>query len=199
MNPYEVLGVSENATPEEIKKAYRTLAKKYHPDQYVNNPLADLASEKLKEINEAYEMLTKGNYNGGNSQRSSYSSGDNSASGFSAVRQYINMGRYIEAENILDSMSARTAQWYYLKGRVALGRGWYSRARDYFQTAVNMEPSNSEYVSALNSMRTQNTEYRNMGGSQGYGGGMDACDCCNFLICSDCCCECMGGDLISCC
>ena len=60
MNPYEVLGVSENATDEEIKKAYKELVKKYHPDKYHNNPLADLAEEKLQEINEAYDMLMKG-------------------------------------------------------------------------------------------------------------------------------------------
>lgn len=198
MNPYEVLGVSESASPEEIKKAYRELAKKYHPDKYVDNPLADLAAEKLKEINQAYDMISKGSYNG-SSQRNSYSGSGNGAAGFSAVRQYINMGRYIEAENILDSLSERNGEWYYLKGRIALGRGWYSQARQYFQTAVNMSPNNSEYQNALNSMNRSNAEYRNMGGAQGYGGGMDACDCCNFLLCSDCCCECMGGDLISCC
>lgn len=58
MNPYEVLGVSENASDEEIKKAYRELVKKYHPDKYVNNPLADLAAEKIKEINLAYDTIT---------------------------------------------------------------------------------------------------------------------------------------------
>ena len=57
-NPYEILGVSKNATDEEIKKAYRELARKYHPDNYQNNPLADLAEEKMKEINEAYAVLS---------------------------------------------------------------------------------------------------------------------------------------------
>ena len=55
MNPYEVLGVSENADEETIKKAYKELVKKYHPDRYINNPLADLAAEKMKEINKAYD------------------------------------------------------------------------------------------------------------------------------------------------
>lgn len=58
-DPYSVLGVSPNASDEEIKKAYRELARKYHPDNYQNNPLADLAEEKMKEINEAYETITK--------------------------------------------------------------------------------------------------------------------------------------------
>ena len=67
MNPYEVLGVSENATDEEIKKAYKELVKKYHPDKYHDNPLADLAEEKLQEINEAYDMLMKGRGRSGGS------------------------------------------------------------------------------------------------------------------------------------
>ena len=66
-DPYSVLGVSPNASDEEIKKAYRELARKYHPDNYQNNPLADLAEEKMKEINEAYETITKQRSGGGGS------------------------------------------------------------------------------------------------------------------------------------
>jgi molecular chaperone DnaJ len=64
-NPYEVLGVRENASQEEIKQAYRDLVKKYHPDKFKDNPLSDLADDKLKEINEAYDTLTKGSTSGG--------------------------------------------------------------------------------------------------------------------------------------
>ena len=81
MNPYEVLGVSENADEETIKKAYRELVKKYHHDKYVNNPLADLASEKLKEINKAYDMITSGHASSGSySSSNSYSSGSSYSS-----------------------------------------------------------------------------------------------------------------------
>ena len=58
-NPYEVLGVSETATDEEVKAAYRNLAKKYHPDNYTDSPLADVAEQKMKEINEAYDMINQ--------------------------------------------------------------------------------------------------------------------------------------------
>lgn len=72
MNPYEVLGVSENASDEEIKKAYRELVKKYHPDKYVDNPLSDLASEKIKEINLAYDTIMKERASGKTQQGGSY-------------------------------------------------------------------------------------------------------------------------------
>ncbi|HHU12595.1 MAG TPA: J domain-containing protein [Clostridiaceae bacterium] len=60
-DPYEVLGVRRGASEEEIKTAYRELVKKYHPDNYQNHPLGDLAQEKIKEINWAYDQLTMGN------------------------------------------------------------------------------------------------------------------------------------------
>ena len=58
-DPYEVLGVSRSASDEEIKRVYRDLARKYHPDNYADNPLADLAQEKMKDINEAYDAITR--------------------------------------------------------------------------------------------------------------------------------------------
>ncbi|HAL73745.1 MAG TPA: molecular chaperone DnaJ [Clostridiales bacterium] len=64
-SPYEVLGVKPGATPDEIKKAYRTMVKKYHPDNYKDHPLENLAKEKMQEINEAYDQLTSGNYQQG--------------------------------------------------------------------------------------------------------------------------------------
>ncbi len=66
-DPYSVLGVKPDASDQEIKKAYRELARKYHPDNYVDNPLADLAEEKMKEVNEAYEAIQKQRSGGGGS------------------------------------------------------------------------------------------------------------------------------------
>ena len=114
MNPYEVLGVSEDADEETIKKAYRELVKKYHPDKYVNNPLADLAGEKIKEINKAYDMImnkhTQVNKTYGGS---SYSGNTNGQASFQNVRILISQSRIREALAMLETLP-RTAEWYYL-------------------------------------------------------------------------------------
>ncbi len=190
-DPYEVLGVSKDASAEEIKKAYRRLAKKYHPDNYINNPLADLASEKFKEINEAYEQLTGGNTSGSYQGQSAGGAGN-----FAQIRNLINMNHIDEADRALDQLQNRTAEWFYLKGIVFMRRGWHSQGLNFIRQAVNMDPRNLEYRTALNQYISQTQQYRNVGAPMG---NASACDCCQGLICADCCCECMGGDLISCC
>lgn len=198
MDPYKVLGVPRGADKETIEKAYKELAKKYHPDKYVNNPLASLAEEKMKEINEAYDMLKDkpGQQNG---YSSSYSQSSYSGSGdFAQIRALINQGRIAEADAILDGIKVRNAEWNYLKGLCALNRGWYDRAVNYFSMAVNLDPNNMEYRMALNNLNSRVNTYRTYGNNGGYSSD-STCDCCSKLICADCCCECMGGDLISCC
>lgn len=205
-NPYEVLEINQGATEEDIKTAYKKLAKKYHPDKYINNPLADLAEEKFKEVSEAYNYLLK---NGTNGSSSSYSSGSNyqntyqgsqssSNQEFQKVRQYINSRNINEAERILDQIRDRNAEWNYLKGVIALRKNWYTQGYSYIQNAVNMDPSNVEYRNALNQLKMQQGGYRTTSTNRGYGN--DAmCNLCTNLICADCLCECLGGDLISCC
>ena len=195
-DPYEVLGVSKDASPEEIKRAYRKLAKQYHPDNYVNNPLSDLAEEKFKEINEAYEALT--NESASQNYSGSYRYGGGSSSGeFAQVRSMINTGNLSEAEAILDRMQNRTAEWFFLKGSVFMQRGWHTQGLNFIRQAVNMDPSNHEYRSVLSNYTMRTNQYKNVGTSMG--GGYSPCECCQGLLCADCCCECMGGDLISCC
>lgn len=197
-DPYEVLGVPKNATQDEIKAAYRKLAKQYHPDKYVGNPLADLASEKFKEINEAYETLAGGNSSGSYSGNSGGQSAYSSAGTFAQVRNLINLNALDEAERILDATSDRTAEWFFLKGNLYMRRGWHDQGVKFLRQAVNMDPSNAEYRRTLNSIESQQQQYRNVGGSM-MSDSASVCNCCGNLICADCCCECMGGDLIPCC
>ncbi len=202
MNPYEVLGVPEGADEETIKKAYKELVKKYHPDKYVNNPLADLASEKLKEINKAYDMLTKngagantgyGSSGYGGSYGSGYTGGGSAS--FQNVRMLISMRNFIAAQNMLSTLP-KNAEWNYLMGVCKINMGMYDAGISFLNTAVQMDPSNLEYRSALNNIQNRNTSYRQYNNMSTCGG--DPCSCCSNLICADCCCECMGGDLISC-
>lgn len=91
-NPYEVLGVPSNASDDEVKRAYRDLTRKYHPDANVNNPLADLAEEKFKEVQEAYDTIMKQREQGGyhygyGYQGGNQSSGWNQSYGASGSRQ----------------------------------------------------------------------------------------------------------------
>jgi len=197
-DPYSVLGVNKDATDDEIKNAYRELARKYHPDNYQDNPLSDLADEKMKEINEAYDEIVNSRRNKKSSNNNSGFNG-NTASAFPEVRSLIAQNRLEQAQEVLDGVpiQQRNAEWYFLNGTVLYRRGWFDQAYTSFATACRMDPTNMEYRSALN--RAQGQANAGYNPYRSYGGGMNTCDCCQSLICADCCCECMGGDLISCC
>ena len=200
-DPYSVLGVSKNATDEEIKNAYRELARKYHPDNYTDNPLSDLAGEKMKEINEAYDAIVNGRRGGRNSYDGSYQNTGNASSSFPEVRSLINQGRLEQAQEVLDGVppQSRDAEWYFLNGTVLYRRGWFDQAYTSFASATRMDPTNPEYRNAFNrAQRQAGAQYNNPYRTYGVG-GMNTCDCCTNLLCADCCCECMGGDLIPCC
>ncbi len=198
-DPYVVLGVSRNASDDEIKKAYRELARKYHPDHYADNPLSDLAADKMKEINEAYDAIMKERVTGQSQRNGTGYRGPNE---FADVRQMINLGQLDKAQVVLDGVpvDSRSAEWYYLSGMVQYRRGYFDSAFASFSTATRMDPSNPEYAEAFNRIRRQSSGGMNGPFRTGNNmGGSDACDCCSSLICADCCCEMMGGDLIRCC
>ena len=206
-NPYKVLGVNEGATNEEIRAAYLSLVKKYHPDKYTDPDMKQLANEKLKEINEAYDQLTK---NPGKTASSGYSGAAYGAGGhggsysgpeadrFVRARSLINAGNLDGAKTILDSIQTRNAEWYYLYGIIYLRQGWYDKAREFLGRAYRTEPGNAEYAQAYNTLRYTGKQYSRPRQSTSYG-NCSACDICSGLMCADCCCECMGGDLIRCC
>ena len=198
-DPYEVLGVSKKATDEEIKSAYRELARKYHPDNYTDNPLSDLAGEKMKEINEAYDEIMNSRKSGKKANGGYNANAQNSA--FPEVRSLINQGRLEQAQELLDGVPVhnRNAEWYFLNGTVLYRRGWFDQAFTSFATAVRMEPGNNEYRTAYNNAQRQSGKQYSPYHSYGNQGDCDACSICSNLICADCCCECMGGDLIPCC
>ncbi len=194
-DPYEVLGILRDSSDEEIKKAYHELAKRYHPDNFADDGMKKLAEEKMKEINEAYNTLMRnnsGNYG------SPYANAE-----LQNIRKLLNENNFSEADIRLDAINTadRNAEWYFLKGCVLSQRGWYLDAQKYFRTAIDMDPGNPEYNQAYESMQGRAQSY-----SRGYrqapmrrSEGCCDSDVCTSLICADCLCECLGGDLIACC
>lgn len=204
-DPYQVLGVPSTATDEEVKKAYRNLAKKYHPDNYHDDPLADLAQEKMKEINEAYEEIQNQRKRGASGTGSNYgayggsyggSYGGYGANGYGGsydpaiqrIRLAIRQGNLNLAEELLNAMTDHDAEWSFLKGAICYRRGWLDEARRYYQNAVNMDPDNQEYQRALDIAEGRSTAYRPEGydnvttGTCGNGDCLRLCGatlCCN--------------------
>lgn len=203
MDPYKILGVSQSASDEEVKSAYIELVKKYHPDKYVDNPLKELAQEKLKEINEAYDTITRQRksssssstntgYTGNSGYGRSYSSGAYTYSGSNAniyqqVRSFLAANQHNRAEQLLNSISMgeRNAEWEYLSGILALRRGYYDSAKSHFKSAVEKDPNNPEYNQAYRSVNGVYTTYS----SNPYrtGNTNDLCNMCSCLLCSNLC------------
>ena len=202
-DPYEVLGIPHTATDDEVKTAYRNSARNYHPDNYTDNPLSDLAQEKMQEINEAYDTIVRmrqGGNTAGGYQNGGYRGPTGSSSRYGDIRRMISQNRVMDAELLLDGIPApnRDAEWYFLKGSVMYKKGWLEEAYNHFSTACRLDPNNLEYRQAFQrvSQSRQTGGYRT---ADPNGQTCDTCDVCTTLYCADCCCECMGGDCIRCC
>lgn len=195
-NPYEVLGVTSSASMDEIKRAYRDKARRYSEDQ-----------TKMNELNDAYDFII--NNLSGSRTDNSYADtgfGANAAGGqtseFGDIRAKLNGGRIDDAETLLDGIpyQRRNAEWYYLKGTIQHRRGWLESALESFRKAREMEPGNSEYEAAFNQLeRESKGNFRKNKQNDDNDGCCSPCNICSSLMCADCCCECMGGDLIRCC
>ena len=214
-DPYKVLGVEPGASDEEIKKAYRRLAKKYHPDL---NPGDEVAARKMKEVNAAYERIKNpekyqssqsgnagyGGYNqydpfgwgsyGGYQQRTTQS-GDQYQR---AAEQYIRFGQYQQAINALSNSADKNARWYYLSAVAHYGMGNQVTALEHIRRAVSMEPDNQEYLNLLNRIEYGGSNYRQQAGNFG-GFSMRMDPCTNLCLCWVINLFCCGGRGMFCC
>ena len=196
-DPYKVLGVSPDASDEEIKKAYRRLAKKYHPDL---NPGDETAAKKMQEVNAAYDRIknpekarqgTQGSYGGysqydpfgfGGYQQRSYADAEYGDNYQKAAYNYIRFGRYREALNSLNNATERNARWYYLSALANDGLGNQVTALEHIRRAVSMEPDNQTYLNALDQIEHGGAAYRRQAGKYG-GFEMRSNPCMNLCLC----------------
>ena len=202
-DPYKVLNIKPTATKKEIKEAYNQLVKKYHPDYYKEKHMKELAEQKMKEINEAYDYVIKNGV-----QRQSYeddqqnsnstgSVSDSSNYDYSYIRRLIQAGRFTEAKNILKDLTIRNAEWFYLMGVIEISSGNYNQGRVYFEKALRLDPENQEYQAAYR--QTVNGYFFSRRAGHARTDAETCCQVCGTLWCLDCCCECSGGDFITCC
>lgn len=205
-DPYSILGVGRDASDEQIKNAYRELARKYHPDNYQdNNPLKELAEEKMQEINEAYDQIQK--MRAGKSSDTygnGYAYTGASSEEYTEIRRLIASKHFAEAERRLYAVLDidKTAEWHYLLSIILMQRSRPNDAMRELEIACNMDPSNMEYQKAKemfnNTAGRYGSDYYYTQGRMGRSSTDEACNCCANLVCLDCLCECLGGDLIRC-
>ena len=199
-DPYKVLGISPDADEDEIKKAYRALARKYHPDRYAGKPeLQASAEQKMKEINAAYEEVQA--IRSGKKQSGGYGAGGFHAQGsptgealYTDIRHLINNGAIERAHTLLQSVpeQKRGAEWHFLTGCVYVRIGRRVDASREFDIACGMDPHNAEYRAARERF-TQSAG--GFGSTQVHTSHCNCCNICTALACANLCCRCFGRGL----
>ena len=197
-DPYQVLGIPQNASDEQVREAYRSLSGQCRQQIDAGFDIAG-AQQRMQALDEAYDAIILSR--SGGTSGGYYQYADSSFSDYSDVRMKIRDGRLDDAQTILDGVpaSSRNAEWHFLKGCVQQRKGWLEEAGGNFAAACRMDPDNAEYRAAYNDMQNARSGgYRTARQPNGRR-GITGCDVCSGLLCADCCCECMGGDLIRCC
>lgn len=199
-DPFAVLGIPQNATDEQVRQAYRALAGQCREQIDSGTNAAD-AQARMRALDEAYDAIILSRSGGTAGDYYSASSSGSSYSDYSDIRIKIRDGRFDDAQTILDGVpqSQRNAEWHFLKGCIQQRKGWLEEATGNYAAACRMEPSNAEYRAAYDSILNSRSGGYRTERSDGGKRGLSACDVCTGLMCADCCCECMGGDLIRCC
>ncbi len=217
-NPYVILGVDENVSDDQLYEAYRKKRAEYADARFQPGEAGAEAAQKMEELDNAYSDILADRKNRG-------ADGDVTTV-FAEVEQMIKDGKLNEAQSRLDGMNQRPAEWHYLQSIVFYRKNWYGESKKQLEMACQQAPGNHKYSDALmrlnnrmnqgqnpqqaknnasgqqydpNQRPGQNGQNPNMDPNRQMGGCGTEMNCCANLICADCCCEMMGGDLISCC
>lgn len=225
-SPYDVLGVSPEASEEEIKKAYRNLSRKYHPDANVNNPNKEEAEERFKEVQQAYQAIMDGKadesaygsassryggfggygdfggfggYGGSAGGRGGNTYGDDKESSYlQAAFTYAQNGDYQSALRVLNDIQDRSGRWYYISAVANYGAGNQATALEHIQIAMRMEPGNAEYQQFYTVLQNGGTWYAGRGAGYGMPNVDSSGFCFKLCLANVLCNLCCGGGGVCC-
>ena len=210
-DPYHVLGVSQDASDEEIKKAYRALSRKYHPDANINNPLKEEAEVKFKEVQQAYQQImdersrgyssgagSSAGYGGWYQSQQRTDAGDENSQYLRAAANYIQSGHYTEALNVLKSIKERGALWYFYSASANSGAGNNVTALEHAKEAVRLEPQNMQYQMLLQRLQGGGGWYQQRQSMYGYPSSVGGDWCMKLCIANMMCNLCCGGSGLCC-
>lgn len=200
MDPYQILGISPSASDDEVKQAYRTLSKKYHPDANINSAHQAEYTEKFKQVQNAYKTIidsrkrgfTNQSYGTGGQSQSTYNYNGNEQAAFNDAAAFINAGRFQDALNTLEQIRSRNSMWFYYSALAMNGVGNNATALEYAKTAAQMEPGNLQYLFLVQQLQGASGQYRNT--QQAYGSPFaGTANCCYSILmmnlCLSCCCR----------
>lgn len=216
-DPFMILGVTDSVSRDELYDAYRTARREWESKRFAPGEEGAYACERLDEIEQAYrdaEDVLRGREVIIPEVVEPASEDE-----YEEIDRLVKGKDYLKAQEKLEAIKVRGARWHFLQSIVLVGTGKNYEALEHLKTATSIEPDNAKYSEAYIRMQEkvgkpqtegfyayrENGEgenrrsYRDDGFDGRHRGGLTPCDCCQGLICADCCCECMGGDLISCC
>ena len=184
---YKILGVSENATNEEIEKAYRELKARLREERFMEGEVGNEAAKKLTQVETAYAEIK--------AVREQTKSAEDHVYDFSEVEAFLKDGKINEAQDKLDNYNDRNAEWHYLQSVIFYKKNWTNESKKQLEIAMNMEPTNSKYSTAYTKLK-EKIEFteKQLAGERQMGG--DACSsmmnfcttlCCMDMLCSCCC------------
>ncbi len=189
---YELLGLTETASDEEIKEAYERLKKQYGEEKWQDGEAGMNAARMLNKLDAAYAEILE-------ERREKNSAGD--ASAFEDVRAAIRSGDIAKAQSLLDNFNERSAEWHYLQSVVYYRKNWMNESKKQLEIAMQMDPSNQKYradyekLSSRADYRTQTGGAPNTNADPAAGqdqmGGNECINLCNTCVCLNCLCNCM--------
>ncbi len=153
MNGYEVLNIPANATRDEIRAAYRELARRWHPDRFLPGPERDWANEKMADINAAYRLCLNG-------LRDAKVSAASEDEALKRAQALIDDGQYQSARKLLMGLGTRCAEWNYLFGWVLLHQSDTQKALIYLSVAAHQNPNSVKYARALKEAQSRGSVSR---------------------------------------